>query len=72
MPRLHSKSKFLEIAVKNYIQADSKVSKSCPILLDFFTYFQILCPGLWMFIIPGKNLLLWVPALKQEIIFKNI
>ena len=38
------RNKFLVIAVKNYTEADFKVSLPCPILLDFFTCFQIFCP----------------------------
>ena len=40
-----SRNKFLVIVVKIYTEADFKVSWYCPILLDFFTYFQIFCPG---------------------------
>ena len=35
------RNKFLVIVVKIYTEADFKVSWYCPILLDFFTYFQI-------------------------------
>ena len=39
-----SRNKFLVIVVKIYTEADFKVSP-CPILLHFFTYFHIFCPG---------------------------
>ena len=73
------RNKLLVIAVKNYTESDFKVSWSCPVLLDYLV--QIIFPGSQMFITPGKNLQLWVPALKQgsyllyvrkEIIFRNI
>ena len=38
---LPSRNKCLVIAVKNYIEPDFKVFKSCPILLDFSAWFQI-------------------------------
>ena len=40
-----SRNKFLVIVVKIYTEADFKVSWYCPILLDFFTCFQIFRPG---------------------------
>ena len=46
VPSLPCRNKCLVIAVKNYTEADFKVSLSCPVLLDFVTYFQIFCPGL--------------------------
>ena len=46
VPGLPCRNKFSLIAVKKYTEADFKVSLSCPVLLDFFTYFQIFCPGL--------------------------
>ena len=58
--------KTLVIVVKNYTKVDSEVFWYCPILLDFFTLFQIFCPGLYTFIIPGKNLPLRVSVLKQK------
>ena len=39
-----SRNKFLVIEVKIYTKAEFKVSWYCPILPDFFTYFQIFCP----------------------------
>ena len=35
----------LVIVVKVYTESDFKVSWYCPYLIDFFTYFQIFCPG---------------------------
>ena len=43
---LPSGNKTFVIAVKNYAEAFIKVFCTCPILFDFFIFFQILCPGL--------------------------
>ena len=51
-----SRNKFLVIVVKIYKEADFKVFWYSPILVDFFTYFQIFCPGWLVFIIPGNTL----------------
>ena len=40
-----SRNNFLVTVLKIYTEADFKVSQGCPILLHFFTYFQIFCPG---------------------------
>ena len=61
-----SRNNVLVIVVKIYTEADFKDSWYCPILIDFFTYLQIFCPGWQVFIIPGNTLQIGVVALKQE------
>ena len=46
IPRLPSKSKTLAIAVKAYAKVGIKVFPFHPLLCNFFTLFQIFCPGL--------------------------
>ena len=51
-----SRNKFLVIVVKIYTEAHFKVYWYCKILLDFFAYFQIFCPGWQVFVIPWNTL----------------
>ena len=45
VPSLSSGNKVFVIAIKNFTEADFKVLLFGPILVDFFTYCQIFCPG---------------------------
>ena len=47
MPSLPSTNKLLAKVVQKYAKANIKVLYSCPILLDFLTLFQMLCPELY-------------------------
>ena len=42
-PSFPSRNKILVLVVKNYAKIDTKVSSSCPILLDFLTLFHKFC-----------------------------
>ena len=56
VPSLNPKNLILAIAIKQYRKADIKAFQSCPILLDFFTLFQIFCPGLYDCILKNISL----------------
>ena len=45
MSNLPSKNKMFVKAVKNSSKLDIKVLCFCPVLVDFFTLFQLFCPG---------------------------
>ena len=73
-----SRNKFLVIVVKIYTEADFKVSWYCPILLDFFTYFQIFRPGWqvdyhsWEYIVNMSHSIKTGIVLRMKIILKNL
>ena len=46
LPSIPFRNKTLVLVVKNYAKIDTKVSLSCPILLDFLTLFHKLHPWL--------------------------
>ena len=45
---LPCRNQFLVLAIKTYAKAAIKVFRSCPILLDLLTCYQLLCRGLWL------------------------
>ena len=63
MPSLSSKNKNFAIVVRNYAEILVKAFCSCPIWLDFFTFFKIL-----LFRIVEKN----IRKSKSFIIFKKL
>ena len=66
------KNQILTIAVKKFAKIDTKLFFSCPVLLDFFTWFQIFRPRLQIIAVgresqhPGPRIYLLISDLFQK------